>query len=63
MKNILDQLGAEVLRIVINDLQDNTFYATLVLKQDEKQIEVDCRPSDAIALAVRAKAPIFAETA
>src|SRR5204863_2259880 len=48
-------------RVVINDLADETFFAKLILDQDGKTIEVDARPSDAIALAIRTEVPIFVE--
>jgi hypothetical protein len=57
--NVLDALGAELLYIYINDLADNTFYATLLLSTGEAEIEVDSRPSDAIAIAVRTGVPIY----
>jgi len=57
--NVLDALDAELLYIYINDLADNTFYATLLLSTGEAEIEVDSRPSDAIAIAVRAGVPIY----
>jgi bifunctional DNase/RNase len=56
----LTQLDAHVVRITVTELRDNTFYATITVAQDGSEIEVDSRPSDAIALAVRAEAPIFA---
>lgn len=52
-------LGGRVERVVITDLRDNTFYATLVLRTEKGLKEIDARPSDGIALALRAKAPIF----
>ncbi len=52
-------LGGKVERVVITDLRDNTFYATVVLRDDKGLKELDARPSDSIALALRAKAPIF----
>jgi bifunctional DNase/RNase len=58
--DILGQLEASVLRITVTDLRDNTFYAQITLQHDGREIEIDARPSDAIALAVRAEAPIFA---
>jgi bifunctional DNase/RNase len=58
---LLTQLDAQVVRICVTDLRENTFYATITLQQDGSEIEVDSRPSDAIALAVRAEAPIFAD--
>ena len=56
----LSQLDAQVIRICVTELRENTFYATITIQQDGSEIEVDSRPSDAIALAVRAEAPIFA---
>ncbi len=52
-------LGGTVERVVITDLRDNTFYATIVLRDEKGLKELDARPSDSIALALRAKAPIF----
>lgn len=60
LKNMLDNLGAQLTKIVVNDLQDNTFIATLHVSVNGKTIEIDSRPSDAIALALRTKAHIFA---
>jgi bifunctional DNase/RNase len=57
---MLDQLGAQVTRIAVTELRENTFYAQITLQLDGSEIEIDSRPSDAIALAVRADAPIFA---
>jgi bifunctional DNase/RNase len=57
---MLSQLEARVTRIAVTDLRDNTFYAQITIAVDGTEIEVDSRPSDAIALAVRADAPIFA---
>lgn len=59
LKRVISMLGAQVSHVVINDLQNDTFYARILLDVDGEEIEVDSRPSDAIALAVRAKAPIF----
>lgn len=59
MVNVLKGLGAEVEKIVISDLRDNAYYAVIVLRQAGKTLEVDSRPSDAIALAVRTNSPIF----
>lgn len=58
--NIFDQFDAELQRITVTELRDNTFYALLTLLRDGAEIEVDSRPSDALALAVRTNAPIFA---
>ena len=57
---IIDSLEAEVDRVTVTELRDNTFYAMITIAVDGTEIEVDSRPSDAIALAVRADAPIFA---
>ena len=57
---MLQQLDARVSRIAVTELRDNTFYAQITISVDGSEIEVDSRPSDAIALAVRADAPIFA---
>src|SRR5438874_13822342 len=58
---MLGQLEAKVVRITVTELRENTFYASITIQQDGSEIEVDSRPSDAIALAVRAEAPIFAD--
>ena len=58
--DMLAQLETSVVRICVTELRDNTFYASITLQQDGSEIEIDSRPSDAIALAVRAEAPIFA---
>ena len=58
--DMLGQLDARVARIAVTELRDNTFYAVVTISVDGSEIEVDSRPSDAIALAVRADAPIFA---
>jgi bifunctional DNase/RNase len=57
---ILGQLQAQVIRIAVTELRENTFYAQITVQQDGTEIEIDSRPSDAIALAIRADAPIFA---
>lgn len=59
IRNILDGLKASISRVVINDLKDNTFYAVIYLNINNAVVEIDSRPSDAIAVALRAKAPIF----
>lgn len=61
LADVISKLSGRVEKIVIDDLIDNTFYARLVIKQNDKTIEVDSRPSDSIALAVRIKCPIFVE--
>jgi bifunctional DNase/RNase len=57
---MLSQLEAQVIRIAVTELRENTFYALITVAVDGSEIEIDSRPSDAIALAVRAGAPIFA---
>ena len=57
--NMIDELGGSLSRVVIKDLKDNVFYADLVLFVKDSEIQVDCRPSDAIAVAVRLGAPIY----
>ena len=59
MKNLIDSLNAKVDRIVIHDLRDETYYARIYLKTKDGEIDVDARPSDAIALALRIDAPIY----
>ena len=58
--DILGQLSAQVTRITVTELRENTFYAQITVQQDGTELEIDSRPSDAIALALRADAPIFA---
>jgi uncharacterized protein len=58
--DFLQQLDARVTKIAVTELRENTFYAQITIGIDGSEIEVDSRPSDAIALAVRADAPIFA---
>ena len=57
--SIVDRMGASVDYVVINDIQDQTFYADVYLQADWRQMEIDARPSDAIAIALRVKAPIY----
>ena len=59
----LEQLGVTIRQIVVSDLADDTFRARLFLELDGKSLEMDARPSDAIALAIRAGVPIFASDA
>ena len=59
IKSIIEQLGGRVVHILINDMRRDVFYARLVIERDGEQMEIDSRPSDALAIAVRAKAPIF----
>ncbi len=59
LKNILLHLNATVEKIVVTDLQENTFFATIFLDMEGDRVTIDSRPSDAIALALRTDAPIF----
>jgi len=59
MVDMLDQVETKVERISVNELRDNTFFATITLSVSGTEIEIDSRPSDALALAVRVQAPIF----
>jgi len=61
MRNLVSCLDAKIAKVVVSDLRDNTYYATIGLKQNGSENEIDARPSDAIALALRADAPIFVE--
>ena len=61
LKNVLGDLEANVEKIVVCELKDNTFYAMIYLDREGKLIAVDSRPSDAIALALRTKSPIYVE--
>jgi len=61
LKSTIQTLGATVSHIVINDLSDNTFYARIILQANGRELEVDSRPSDAIALAVRTQSPIYVD--
>ena len=59
LRNMISELDAHVTRVVINDLRDSTFFAQIRLNVGAKTLEVDARPSDAIALALRTEAPIY----
>jgi bifunctional DNase/RNase len=61
MRTIIDDMGAAVDRIAVTDLSDDVFYARIVLRQNGREVEIDSRPSDAIALAVRARVPILVD--
>jgi bifunctional DNase/RNase len=63
MKAVMDRVGVGLQRVVIRELRDNTYYASLILLWEGKEVEIDSRPSDAIALAVRFKQPIFVDRA
>jgi bifunctional DNase/RNase len=59
--SVIAALGGKVTQVVISELADETFFAKLIVDADGRHVEVDSRPSDAIALAIRAKVPIFVE--
>jgi bifunctional DNase/RNase len=59
LKSVLDVMGAQVHHILVNDLRNDTFYAHIVVDSNGRRLEIDSRPSDAIALAVRVGSPIF----
>ena len=61
LTDMLEKLEARVIRIAVTELRENTFYAVVTVAVNGSEIEIDSRPSDAIALAVRADAPIFAD--
>jgi bifunctional DNase/RNase len=61
LKNVIESLKASIQRVVITDLKDNTFFAAIHLIQRGETLQIDARPSDAMALALRARAPIFVE--
>jgi bifunctional DNase/RNase len=61
LKNVISDLRASVQKIVVSDLKDNTFFALIYLDVNGETVAIDARPSDAIALALRARAPIFVE--
>ncbi len=61
LHSVIDALGATINSIIVSELKNDTFYAKIVLNVDGGQLEVDSRPSDALALAVRAEVPIYVE--
>jgi len=63
LRSVIDKMGASVNYIVVNDLKENTFYANIILKANWLQMTIDSRPSDAIAIALRTEAPIYATKA
>ncbi len=60
---VIDSLGATIDSIIVSDLKSDTFYAKIILNVDGEQMEIDSRPSDALALAVRAEVPIYVDEA
>ena len=63
LREVIDKMGGSIRHILVNDLQNDTFYATITIEVNGAQEDIDCRPSDAVALAVRAQVPIFASEA
>lgn len=61
LHTIVDRLGGKVTEVVINNLESDVFFAQIAVQQGDKTLEIDARPSDAIALAVRAEAPIYVD--
>jgi len=61
LASVIEQLGGQLEKIVINDLRDGTFYARLMVRQDGRLREIDSRPSDAIALGVATEVPVYVE--
>ena len=60
LNDLLDQLDAKCEKVSVTELRDNTFYASITISVNGSEMEIDSRPSDALALAVRCSAPIFA---
>ena len=61
LRNILNGLSCSVMKVVVNQLKDDTFYAVIWLEREGRLISIDSRPSDALALALRTDSPIFVE--
>ena len=61
LRTIIDTLGGSVQHILVSDLQNDTFYAKIAIQTNGSTTDIDCRPSDAVALAVRAQVPIYAD--
>jgi bifunctional DNase/RNase len=61
LSTVIEELGGEIERIVINDIKEHTFYAQLLIRQNGRMVEIDSRPSDAIALGVANEIPIYVE--
>ncbi len=63
LRSVIGELGAKVTSVLVNDLHDDTFFARIVMDVNGRHVEVDSRPSDALALAVRVKSPIYIDEA
>ena len=59
LRNVINQFGGDVRRVIVTELKDNTFYAVIEIEHEGKRLIIDSRPSDAIALALRVDCPIF----
>lgn len=60
--DMISKLEAKVEKVIIDDLIDNTFYARIIVRRGEKEVEIDARPSDSIAIALRVPCPIFVDS-
>jgi len=63
LKNVIEELNGRVVHILVSDIRNDTYFARLVIEVDGEKIDMDARPSDAIALALRTKSPIFVSEA
>ena len=63
VKNLMDSLNIKITKIVVTEITDNTYYALIYLTDGKKEIPVDSRPSDAVAVALRSNAPIYVDDA
>jgi bifunctional DNase/RNase len=61
LKSVIGELGGKITSVVVNDLRNEVFYAQIIVEVNDRRMEIDSRPSDALALAVRAKVPIYIE--
>lgn len=61
LNNVITKMGGRVVRVLVSEMRDDTYYALITVALDGRRLEIDSRPSDAIALAVRADAPIFVD--
>jgi len=59
LKNVIEALGGDIQRVVVSELRDDTYYARILIEVDGREVDIDARPSDAMALAVRARVPIY----
>jgi bifunctional DNase/RNase len=61
LKTTITELGGKIIHVIVSELRSDTFYANIVVERNGKRMEIDSRPSDAIALAVRANVPIYVQ--